>query len=42
MQFIRVPYDIEKAVLLAKEYNVPDLDGYISELRTAKYFLRRG
>jgi len=42
VQFIRVTYDIEKAVMLAKEYNVPDLDGYISELRTAKYFPRRG
>jgi phosphoesterase, MJ0936 family len=42
VQFIRVAYDIEKAVMLAKEYNVPDLDGYISELRTAKYFSRKG
>ena len=41
VQFIRVPYDIEKAVALAKEANVPHLDGYITELRTAKYF-RRG
>jgi len=35
-----VPYDIEKEVTIAKEANVPDLDGYISELRTAKYFYR--
>jgi len=41
VQFIRVPYDIEKAIELARKINVPDLDGYISELRTAKYF-RRG
>ena len=40
MQFIRVSYDIEKAVAIAKEANVPDLEGYISELRTAAYFRR--
>jgi len=40
VQFIRVPYDIEKAVEMAKESDVPDLDGYISELRTAVYFHR--
>jgi len=39
-QFIRVSYDIEKAVENAVEANVPDLEGYISELRTAKYFKR--
>jgi len=41
VQFVRVPYDIERAIALAREANVPDLDGYISELRTATYF-RRG
>jgi len=40
VQFLRVTYDIEKAIDLAKEANVPDLDGYISELRTAVYFRR--
>ena len=40
VQFVRVKYDIEKAVLLAKQSNVPDLDGYISELETARYFHR--
>jgi len=41
VQFMRVAYDIEKAIVHAIEANVPDLDGYMSELRTAKYF-RRG
>ena len=40
VQFIRVRYDIEKTIAMAKEANVPDLDGYISELKTAKYFRR--
>jgi len=40
-QFIRVAYDIEKAVTTAKEANIPYLEGYISELRTAKYFAGR-
>ena len=39
-QFIRVEYDIEKAITMAIEANVPDLEGYIAELRTAKYFRR--
>ena len=41
VQFVRVEYDIEKAITIAREANTPDLDGYIGELRTAKYF-RRG
>ena len=41
VEFVRVKYDIERAVAMAIEANVPDLDGYISELKTAKYF-RRG
>jgi len=40
VQFIKMPYDIEKAVALARKANVPDLDGYITELRTATYFKR--
>lgn len=42
VQFVRVPYDIERAVAAAKELGVPDLDGYISELTTARYFRRGG
>lgn len=41
VQFVRVRYDVDRAVALARERGVPDLDGYISELRTAVYF-RRG
>ena len=41
MQFMRTTYDREQAIEIAKKANAPDLDGYISELRTAKYF-RRG
>ena len=40
VQFIRVSYDIEKAIALAVKAKVPDLDGYISELKTAQYFYR--
>jgi protein phosphatase len=35
--FVRVPYDIEKAVQLATESKMPDLQAYINELRTARY-----
>ena len=41
VQFVRLPYDIDRAVALARERGVPDLEGYIGELRTAEYF-RRG
>lgn len=37
LQFIRVPYDIERAVALAKEAGMPYLDEYIREIRTAQY-----
>lgn len=40
-QFIRVPYDIERAVSISKDRSVPDLQGYLLELTTATYF-RRG
>ncbi|MDR2931762.1 MAG: metallophosphatase family protein [Oscillospiraceae bacterium] len=40
VHFYRVPYDIEKAVSAAVKAGVPDLDGYIAELRTAQYFRR--
>jgi protein phosphatase len=33
----RVPYDIEKAVQLAVESKMPELEAYIKELRTAHY-----
>lgn len=38
ISFVRVPYDIESAILLAEnEPDMPGLAEYISELRTAKY-----
>ncbi len=40
IQFVRVPYDIGRAVALAKRAGIPDLEGYISELETAEYFRR--
>jgi Predicted phosphoesterase len=40
VQFIRVKYDIDRAIAIAKAKNVPFLDGYISELTTARYFNR--
>jgi protein phosphatase len=36
-QFVRVPYDIEYAIQLAKQVNMPDLEPYIQELTTARY-----
>ncbi len=37
INFIRVPYDIELAIKLAKESNMPEIDAYINELRTGRY-----
>ena len=37
IQLIRVPYDIELAIQLAKEINMPDLEPYIQELTMARY-----
>ncbi|WP_226668480.1 metallophosphoesterase family protein [Metabacillus litoralis] len=37
IQFVRVPYDIELAIQLAKNKEMPDLQPYIKELTTAKY-----
>lgn len=34
---VRVPYDIEKAVNIAAQSNMPDLQAYVRELRTAEY-----
>ena len=34
---VRVPYDIEKAIQIAIESKMPDLEAYINELRTAHY-----
>lgn len=34
---VRVPYDIEKAIKQAIESEMPDLEAYINELRTANY-----
>lgn len=39
IQFIRVPYDIEKEIELAKKNGAPSIDSYIMELTTAKYRL---
>lgn len=38
--FVRLSYDIEQTLREAKERDVPDLEGYTAELRTAKYFRR--
>ncbi|MFR0823146.1 MAG: metallophosphoesterase family protein [Clostridia bacterium] len=37
IQFIRVPYDIQKEIELAKRNETPDIIPYIEELTTAKY-----
>lgn len=37
IQFVRVPYDIELAVQQAIDANIPSLEEYIYELRTAVY-----
>ncbi|RTE10079.1 metallophosphoesterase, partial [Paenibacillus whitsoniae] len=34
-QFVRVPYDIERAVQLAVEAKMPDCERYELEIRTA-------
>ena len=39
IQFIRVPYDIQKQIALAKKNGAPSIDSYIMELTTAKYRL---
>lgn len=37
INLVRVPYDIERAIEIAKASKMPDLKEYINELRTAKY-----
>ncbi|WP_339305823.1 metallophosphoesterase family protein [Paenibacillus sp. FSL R5-0519] len=37
VQFVRVPYDIEREVQIAQSANVPALDFYIREIRTGIY-----
>ncbi|PDY47251.1 metallophosphoesterase family protein [Bacillus pseudomycoides] len=37
IQLVRVPYEIELAIRLAKEEEMPEIDAYIQELTTAKY-----
>lgn len=37
IQLVRVPYDIELAIRLAREEEMPEIDAYIQELTTAKY-----
>jgi protein phosphatase len=36
-QLVRVPYDIELSIQLAREAEMPELEEYIRELTTAKY-----
>jgi protein phosphatase len=37
IQIVRVPYDIERAVRDAEQVDMPELDEYAKELRTARY-----
>jgi protein phosphatase len=37
INIVKVPYDIEKAVLEAQNENMPELEEYINELRTGRY-----
>lgn len=37
IQLVRVPYDIEASIQIAKEMEMPELEEYIQELTTAKY-----
>lgn len=37
IQFVRVPYDIEQSIRLAREADMPDIEPYANELRTAIY-----
>lgn len=37
IQFVRVPYDINKEIEIAKNNNIPSLDNYILELTTGMY-----
>jgi hypothetical protein len=37
IQFVRVPYDVETELTVAKEMGMPEIDAYISELRHGIY-----
>ncbi len=37
IQFVRIPYDIEKAIELARAVEMPDFEPYVQELKTARY-----
>lgn len=37
IQFVRVPYDIDEEVRIAKKEDIPQLDEYIAELKKGKY-----
>lgn len=37
IQLVRVPYDIELAIRLAEELDMPEIEEYKQELRTALY-----
>ena len=37
VQFVRIPYDIERAIHGAQAVQMPELEAYADELRTARY-----
>lgn len=37
INFVRVPYDVEKAIAIAEGMDMPELGAYAKELRTARY-----
>ena len=37
INFVRVPYDIEKEIEIARKNNIPSLENYILELKTGMY-----
>lgn len=37
IQLVRIPYDIEESIQIAKELEMPELEEYVQELTTAKY-----
>ncbi|OPJ55685.1 metallophosphoesterase family protein [Clostridium oryzae] len=41
INFVRVPYDIEEAVRIAEQKDLPQKECYVSEIRTAVYIRRK-
>jgi protein phosphatase len=37
IEFVRIPYDIERSISIAKKVNMPEWEEYAEELRTCKY-----